>query len=270
MNNRLNRLKSIMVLDLSTHYSFPLAEILVAIMMMLSFYLIYSNGAFSLYFEIPPSIPYTESQIIVIYEQWTSSHSFRTLASAIWDYSFILAFFTPMLAALSFGRDIDAGTFRTYLSYPISRRHLFFAKEALILAIVSGTTSISFLIGLLSLAPNLEVSFPLLLCLATLWTPTLFVSLATILIAITSKSLSASLFGGGALSFGSVISPLIFQSMDTLLVAIINPASAIMRYIFDEYSVYTLQSVLAGIIISLGISALLLIITLKRFEAMEI
>ena len=269
MDNRFSRLKSVIVLDLNTHYSFPLAEIIVAAMVVLSFYFIYSNASFSLFFEIPPSAPYTESQIVAIFKQWTANHAFHTLASAIWDYSFVLALFTPILAALSFGSDMDAGTFRTYLSYPISRRQLFFAKEILILAIVSGITSMSSLIALLSLEPSLDTWFPLLLCVAALWMPALLTSLVTILIAIASKTLSASLFGGCAFSFGGIVSTFIFQSMDTSLVTILSPASAIMRYVLDDYSVSTLQSVLAGFFISLVIGVLLLIVTLKSFEALE-
>jgi ABC-type transport system involved in multi-copper enzyme maturation permease subunit len=210
------------------------------------------------------------SEIIAVFELWTRTHIIWTLQGAFNSISFILAFFVPILAALTFGRDIDTGTFRTFLSYPISRRQLFFAKEFLILVVICGTTSISYFVALLSFEPNLNPLGLILLYLVTLWTPALLVSLATGLIAVLSKSLSASLFGGVALSFGMVFSPFLFRSMDALLVAILNPAMAVSMYIVEDYSISILQSLSVGIITSLAISVLLLVVTLKQINRMEV
>ncbi|MBY8998201.1 MAG: hypothetical protein KGD60_10740 [Candidatus Thorarchaeota archaeon] len=268
MRLNLKRFKSILLLELDTNYSFPLLEIIVSLLVVLSFYFM-AGGAFYAFFGIPHLVQ-SGPEIIVFFEEWTRTHAIRTLQGASYDISFILAFFIPVLTALTFGRDMDTGTFRTFLSYPISRHQLFLAKEFLILVVISGTTSISYFVALLSFEPNLNSPGLILLFLVTQWTPAILVSLATILIAVLSKSLSASLFGGVALSFGMMISPFLFRSMDTLLVAILNPVMAVSTYIFEDYSISILQSLSVGIVASLAISVLLLIVTLKQINRMEV
>ena len=268
MQLNLKRFKSIVLLELDTNYLFPLLEIIVSMLVVLSFSFV-ASGAFYTFFEIPDPV-LSGSDIIVVYEQWTRTHAIRTLQGASYSISFVLAFFIPVLTALTFGRDMDRGTFRTFLSYPISRHQLVLAKEFLILVVICGTTSISYLVALLSFEPNLNSLGLILLFLVTQWTPALLVSLATILIAVLSKSLSASLFGGVGLSFGMMMSPMLFRSMDALLTAILNPAMAVSMYIIEDYSISVLQSVTVGIFTSLAISVLLLIVTLKQINRMEV
>lgn len=268
MRLNLKRFKSILLLELDTNYSFPLLEIIVSVLVFLSFYFV-AGGLFYNFWEIPDPF-FSGPEIIVVFEQWTRTHVFWTIQGASYTISFILAFFIPVLTALTFGRDMESGTFRTFLSYPISRHQLFLAKEFLILLVICGTTSISYFIALLSFEPNLNPLGLILLSLVTLWTPAILVSLATILIAVLSKSLSASLFGGVALSFGMLFGSFLFRSMDTLLVAILNPAWVVSMYVFADYSVSILQSLSVGIITSLAISVLLLIVTLKMINRMEV
>lgn len=269
MRLNLKRFKSILLLELDTNYSFPLLEIIVSVLVFLSFFVVATSGAFHDFWDIPNPF-FSGPEIIGVFEHWTRTHVFWTIQGASFTISFILAFFIPVLTALTFGRDMEAGTFRTFLSYPISRHQLFLAKEFLILLVICGTTSISYFIALLSFEPNLNPLGLILLSLVTLWTPALLVSLATILIAVLSKSLSASLFGGVALSFGMVFGSFLFRWTDTLLVAILNPAWVVSMYVFGDYSVSILQSLSVGLITSLAISILLLIVTLKLIDRMEV
>lgn len=269
MNAKLKRLKAVLLFELDIHYSYPLLESIVFFMLVLSFYYILGSGSFYQFYVIPSSL-YGGQEIAASLVLWTEEHAFRTMAGTCYSISFVLAFFVPTLAALSFGRDMDTGIFRTFLSYPINRQHLFLVKESMILASTCGASSIACILALIIFEPG-SISWGLTsLCLLALWTPALIVSVATSAIAVLSKSLSASLFGGVALSFGMVTIPLLFGSMGYVLMAILNPQSLFQIYIFNDYSSSILQTLLAGFIVSLVIGVFLLVMTLRRINVMEV
>jgi len=266
MTINLRRLKAIILLESDTHYSFPFAEIIVSLLVVLTFYFM-SDSPYSIYYVVVSSPIWNGTVIEASIEQWISTHAFRTSAGACYDMAFILAFLVPVLSALSFGRDLDTGITKTLLSYPVTRHQLFISKEVIILAITSGTVSVSYILALICFEPGPIQMEVVLLSLSSFWIPALLVSSTTALIGAKTKSLPASLFGGIALSFGMIIIPTIVNQIPTMLIAILNPGLVLVRY---DFSSLMLESLLLGLITSLVISILMLLIAMKGFEKLEV
>ncbi len=269
MYPRLKKLKAIMELEIDTHYSFPLLETIVSLLVIMSFYYATKAGFF-MYGEIPIEYPIPGQSLLDLLPKWIEMGA-SVLAGRVYDNMMvILAFFVPVLTALSFGRDMDAGAFKTLLSYPISRRQLFMSKELLVLATTCGISSVSVLVAIRTFEPGPVHMDIVLMGTAVLWIPAMIVSSITALIAIHSRSLSASLFGGIAVSVGRVLSPFLFKDMPDMLIAIMNPGYAINTYLSSIQSGEILYSIPVGMFIAFAIGVLLLIVSMVSFDRMEV
>ncbi|MCF2137220.1 MAG: ABC transporter permease [Candidatus Thorarchaeota archaeon] len=268
MNRRLKRFKVLLTFELTTHYSFPFLEGIIAVTILLAFYFMASTPLAAHYLILPTLSANESAALVAAINQWIALHAAYHLGGWSLRMSVFLSFLVPLLTSLSFARDMDQGMFRTLCSYPIARSQLLLSKELIVLIATCGTATLSLILGLITFEPGPVRMDILILCILVVWAPLLFVSTVTALIAILSKSLPASLFGGIGVSI-AMQALSYFRSVPAGVASFLNPSIILIQYIQEDFFVPLLVALVYGIMVSIIASGIFMIIGVDYFKKME-
>lgn len=197
---------------------------------------------------------------------WGVSNSVGILSDTFNSFTVILTFLTPMLVALTIARPFEDGSFRTLLSYPLSRFSLFSVNTILPIILLGCLANISVVVAILLFSYSfIEVS-AILLYVASLFLYSLVLGAFSTTIAVISRSTAATSIGSIGVWFTlSSITPA-FKDY-TLAYVFIQPISSLRDY-FGNLIVFS--DIACGFILVLVVSLLLFFISYLIFNRAEV
>ena len=195
------------------------------------------------------------------------------LGQAFFNISAIVMFIAPLIFAFNYAQGFATGKIRTLLSYPIGRRKMFIMKIVFIILILAISLTISGILSLICYYPFYINPGLLVLFLVSSWVSVLIISSTCTFIATFSRSAPVTAFLGIGLWFvGFIFAVAPFSPI--LLKQLFFPWVLTSRYLNPIALSYlepvTFNDVFGSIFISLALSLFLLLISILRFERMEV
>jgi ABC-type transport system involved in multi-copper enzyme maturation permease subunit len=182
----------------------------------------------------------------------------------------MIALIVPLLIAFTFAQSFDDGSFRTLLSYPISRQTLLFSRLFLVVIPIGVTLTSFFIIGsLVSFWSSLHFSFIVLVIIGIWIYVSVIVSVCILIACISRKSITTA-FTGMLIWF--LFPQWIFNmyELPKIIRALSNPLLA-MSSLLSPYSTdFVVGDIIGSYCILFLITIIMIISSLLVFRQVEI
>ncbi len=254
MRGAVERIRSLMHIQLSTIYRFPALELLIAF-----FFAISLNGV-SAGLHPDALIPQEDPMV------WGVYSSVGILSDTFNSFTIIFTFLTPMLVALTIARPFEDGSFRTLLSFPLTRLNLFSVNAILPIVLLGCFANISVVVAILLFSYSfIEVS-AILLYVASIFLYSLILAAFSTTIAVISRSTAATSIGSIGVWFTLYsIAPILKEF--TLAYVFIQPISSLGDYLSN---LIVLSDIACGFLLLFLVSILLFFISYLIFNRAEV
>ena len=245
-------------LELSTTYRFPVIEGIVALLLFVSLQVALPLAMNYSYLQFQPGSGWDGQEALD--ELKNDAQMISSYLPIISVYAQLFSFLLPMLVAYSLSRGFEDGTFKTFLSYPISRVQLLGLKITLSCFVTCAATIFAFISATALVDPEGQYKAILLPTSLTLILLVLFINLVTALMAVLSKNVVATSFAGLITCFGiTAIGPLSY-GLPLITRGIFNPPFLIVQLYNGKNPTLTLFDVFIASFTMLGISLVISII----------
>jgi hypothetical protein len=248
------RIRSLVHIQLSTIYRFPVLELLIAF-----FFAISLNGVSA---GLHPDTLIPQEDPLV----WGVSNSVGILSVTVNQFTVILTFLTPMLVAFTIAKPFEDGSFRTLLSYPLTRFSLFSVNTILPIVLLGCLVNISVVVAILLFSYSfIEVS-AILLSIASVFLYSFILGTFSTAIAVISRSTAVTSIGSIGVWFTLYSIAPILKNV-TLAYVFVQPISSLGDYFND---LIVLSDIASGFLLIIVASILLFFISYLVLNRAEV
>jgi hypothetical protein len=263
-----DKTRSALSLEIDTVYPIPFIEGIVFTLSVLAFFFV-SDIGFGIFARISPSPEWNGIPIENLFTGFMNQAFIMSLGRAFNSFTYVLLFIVPVLVTLDIARGLESGFFRTWLSYPIGRRKLLLLKVMIVMILVTLPVNVASVLGALYLEPGVIPVDEIIVLSSALWAFSLMVTSISVILAVLTKSLPVTLFGGVGIPFSLASTALLLRDLPAIIRALFNPLFITMTFTGSNSASLLLENVLLGIVGSAFVGLILLACSVLAFDRME-
>jgi ABC-type transport system involved in multi-copper enzyme maturation permease subunit len=269
VRERVSELLEVLEIEFSIAYRFPHIELLVAAIIVTSGIGVLSIGLFNIGLNLGSISNYNSTLTIELYSNFVGEIKTLAYIQGLAISANALILLVSLFVAFSFARNLEDGTLRTFLSYPIKRSTLVSIKLLLLLVFTSIPIIITTTIWVEVIFPAYSEIGYLVLAISSCVTSILLVSTISLFVAIISKRSSATVFVG---TIYWIVLLLMANSSITpdILNAVFNPVQFVYGCLIRGELDTLVLELIGGFVGALVLSIVLFFVSLKMFSRMEV